>query len=132
MKLSKDPKTDIKNFSTPKLSVVRKSRGFLLSSFSLIILIVLVWIGFNGNRDPLKNPLPMTFWIFFWIGMTVFSALFGNLWKVFSPWEAMLKILLSMKFIVIKKFSTEFYKPFSYWPAVLLFSFFAWFELYFL
>ena len=124
-----NPKTDIQKFSTPKLSVVRKSRGFLLSSFSLIILIVLVWIGFNGNRDPLKNPLPMTFWIFFWIGMTVFSALFGNLWKVFSPWEAMLKILLSMKFIVIKKFSTEFYKPFSYWPAVVLFSFFAWFEL---
>lgn len=122
-------KTDVGNFSIPKVSEVNINYGIWLSFFTLISLILLIWIGFTGNRDPLKNLLSMSFWVFFWIGMTAVSALFGNVWGIVSPWKAMLKILSSFKLPIVRKWFPLNSKHFSYWPAVILFSIFAWFEL---
>ena len=59
-------KTDVENFSISKVFEVSINQGFWLSFLTLIILILLVWIGFTGDRDPLKNLLSMSFWVFFW------------------------------------------------------------------
>ena len=34
--------------------------NYWLSLLSLLTLLLLVWIGFNGNRDPIQNLLPLT------------------------------------------------------------------------
>lgn len=123
-------KTVIQKFSIQKSSEVEISPRFLISFFFLLTLLLIVWIGFTGNRDPLKNFLTMSFWVFFWIGLTLVSALFGNIWGFLSPWTAVLKILSKLnKVNIIMEMSLENSKSLSYWPAVILFSGFAWFEL---
>src|SRR5690606_38860556 len=51
-------------------------------------LILLVAAGYLGSRDPFGNPLTLTVWIVVWVGLTLAVAVFGDLWRVVSPWRA--------------------------------------------
>ena len=103
---------------------------FWASLLSLLMLLLLVWIGFTGNRDPMKNLLTMTVWVYWWIGLTMATAAFGNIWGIVSPWPALLKLLSKFqKISVFTKRSLENSKRLAYWPATLLFFGFAWLEL---
>ena len=104
--------------------------NYWLSLLSLLTLLLLVWIGFTGNRDPIQNLLPLTVWVFWWIGFTMFTALFGNVWAVISPWLILQKLItLFTALQTDKKRSFEEAECWSYWPAVILFFGFAWLEL---
>ena len=67
--------------------------NYWLSLLSLLTLLILVWIGFTGNRDPKLNLLPLTVWVIWGIGFTMLTALFGNIWGKISPWLAMQKLI---------------------------------------
>src|SRR5260221_9649076 len=56
------------------------------SSLTALLLVILVVAGFIGNRDPLDNPLPLTIWTIWWVGLPMVQALFGNLWAYLNPW----------------------------------------------
>ena len=104
--------------------------NYWLSLLSLLTLLLLVWIGYNGNRDPIQNLLPLTVWVFWWIGFTMLTALFGNFWAVISPWSILHKLVtLFTGFKTGKKRSFGEAERWAYWPAVILFFGFAWFEL---
>ena len=101
-----------------------------LSLLSMLILILLIWIGFTGNRDPITNLLPLTIWVFWWIGFTMLTALFGNFWAIISPWNVLHKMVGYFSVIQIrKKRSFVEAERWAYWPAVILFFGFAWLEL---
>ena len=104
--------------------------NYCLSLLSLLTLLLLIWIGFTGNRDPIQNLLPLTVWVFWWIGFTMFTALFGNFWAVISPWPILQKLLQLFTGVQTNKKrlfgETE---RWAYWPAVILFFGFAWLEL---
>lgn len=122
--------TDIEKFSIPKIHNDEISPKLWVSSLTLFTLVLLVWIGFTGNRDPMKNLLPMTFWVFFWIGMTVVSAIFGNIWSFVSPWTVIERIIAKLKKLyIVREISLDYSRSFSYLPALILFAGFAWFEL---
>jgi hypothetical protein len=104
--------------------------NYWLSLLSLLTLLLLVWIGFTGNRDPIQNLLPLTVWVFWWIGFTMLTALFGNLWAVISPWPILQKLVsLFTGAKTGKKRSFVEAERWAYWPAVILFFGFAWLEL---
>src|SRR5262245_3693170 len=49
----------------------------VISLIALGVLVLLILAGYLGSRDPLDNPLPLTVWTIWWIGLTIAHALFG-------------------------------------------------------
>jgi hypothetical protein len=96
----------------------------IVSTLSFLCLLLLVLAGWLGKPDPLSNPLPASIWTLWWVGLTVLTALFGNLWRILNPWIGPYCLLRRKRAA-----------PFSYpaalgcLPALLLFLAFAWFEL---
>jgi hypothetical protein len=92
-----------------------------VSLASFAVLAVLVSAGYLGSRDPLSNPLPLTVWTLWWIGLTLAHALFGNLWRYLNPWVGPFRLLGLRKPLLPYRL--------GYWPAILGMLAFAWFEL---
>jgi hypothetical protein len=92
-----------------------------ISLASFAALAVLVVAGYAGSRDPLSNPLPLTVWTLWWIGLTLAQALFGNLWRYLNPWVGPFRLLGLRKPLLPYRI--------GYWPAILGMLAFAWFEL---
>lgn len=93
----------------------------------LLLLLGLVAAGFLGSRDPLSNPLPLMVWTVFWVGLTLVQGMLGNLWWWIDPWYAPWRLLAAVTgrkngFMVLPA-------GLGYWPAIVLFFAFAWFEL---
>jgi hypothetical protein len=85
------------------------------------VLALLILAGYVGSRDPLDNPLPLTVWTLWWIGLTIAHAVFGNLWRYLNPWIGPFRLLGLRK-------APLPYRP-DYWPAIVGLLAFAWFEL---
>ena len=51
-------------------------------------LVALVVTGLAGSRDPLANPLPLSVWTLFWVGLTFVHAVLGYVWPLVNPWTA--------------------------------------------
>jgi hypothetical protein len=90
-----------------------------LASFAVLALLVVA--GYLGSRDPLDNPLPLTVWTLWWIGLTLAHALFGNLWRYLNPWVGAFRLLGQRKALLPYRL--------GYWPAIVGLLAFAWFEL---
>jgi hypothetical protein len=103
------------------LGTVRIPRETWFSLASCVLLVLLILASFLGSRDPLSNPLPLTIWTVWWVGVTLAHALFGNLWRYLNPWSGPFRLLRSRK--------TRLLYRLGYWPAVLGLFAFAWFEL---
>lgn len=97
----------------------------VISLTSFLFLAVLVVAGFWGSRDPLSNPLPLTVWTLLWVGLTLVQGLFGNLWAWINPSHG--PVWLIGRFAGAR--NRELPAAIGYWPAVVLFFGFAWFEL---
>lgn len=105
---------------------IRLPRETASSLLAFALLVVLVAAGFYGSRDPLANPLPLTVWTLWWVGVTLLHALCGNLWRWFNPWIGPFRLLRRDT----KAGGLVSYPPWlGYWPAIAAFLAFAWFEL---
>lgn len=100
-----------------------------VSLLSFAFFATLALAGWWGSRDPLSNPLPLAVWTLLWVGLTLVQGVIGNVWSWLNPWYGPCRILLRL----LGRCGGE---PFlhlpattGYWPAVLLFLGFAWFEL---
>ncbi|WP_371818601.1 hypothetical protein [Aminobacter sp. MDW-2] len=91
---------------------------------------VLITAGFIGSRDPLSNPLPLTVWTLLWVGLTLAQGLCGNLWSWLNPWYGPYSLVTGALGAKARQ-KTPLHLPewLGYWPAVILFFAFAWFEL---
>lgn len=101
-------------------------------SAASVLLVVLVIAGFLGNRDPLDNPLPLTVWTIWWVGLPMLQLLVGNVWFLFNPWimpchlsQGLLRRTGSSPVDPLLRYPDWL----GYWPAMLAFFGFAWFEL---
>lgn len=54
---------------------------------STAFLLWLIFIGLNGPRDPLANPLPLTVWTVWWVGLVFVQGFVGNVWQWIDPWR---------------------------------------------
>jgi hypothetical protein len=94
---------------------------------SFLLLAFLLATGLFGSRDPLANPLPLTIWTLWWVGFTLATALLGNLWAYVNPWTGLYRLTMRL---AGRSAPPLRYPPWlGYWPAVVLFLGFAWFEL---
>ena len=101
------------------------------SYLSLALLLALIYAGYQGSRDPLANPLPLTIWSLGWVGLSFLCALLGNLWSWLNPWRGLYQITTTLPGLSGYRAAPPFDYPkwLADWPAVLLFFAFAWFEL---
>jgi len=92
---------------------------------AFIALVALVAVGFFGNRDPLDNLLVLFVWTLLWVGLTLATTLFGNIWSAFTPWIAPVRLVRSL----IGRSAEGGLDGLGYWPAVCGLLGFSWFEI---
>lgn len=85
----------------------------------------LIAVGIYGTRDPLENLLPLTVWTVLWVGLTLASVLFGNLWRDIEPWTGPVRTIRRL----IGRTGGIGLARLGYAPAVLGYLAFAWFEI---
>jgi hypothetical protein len=88
-----------------------------------VLLAALILAGFNGARDPLANPLPLTIWTVWWVGIVLAHAVLGHLWLFLNPFTGLLGLAGRRAPLLRLPAST------AYLPALLSFALFAWFQL---
>ncbi|WP_108483724.1 hypothetical protein [Oceaniglobus ichthyenteri] len=98
--------------SPPNLT---RARHFT-SLIALFALIALLWIGFNGPRDPLSNLLPLAIWTLWWIALFTVQGVVGDVWAWVNPWRGLHALLWGDA-------PPPFRLPVAlgYWPAILAF-----------
>lgn len=103
--------------------------GIAVSGLTFVLLVGLILAGLIGSRDPLSNPLPLTVWTLWWVGLTTAQALFGDLWAVLNPWRAPHTLLSRLAGTRDDAPPLSYPQWLGYWPAVAGLFGFAWFEL---
>jgi len=96
---------------------------FFLKVLSIFLFSLTILTGFFGSQSAYQSFAVNFFWIFFLLGFTYFSAIFGNIWDFVNPW----KIILSW-FGEIKPLLT-YPKNLGYIPALLFYFLLIWLEL---
>jgi hypothetical protein len=64
--------------------VVLLVRALSVAMFFLVFAAALL-----GDQDPFENLAPTWIYVMFWLGIPLLSVLFGDVWRVLSPWLAL-------------------------------------------
>ncbi len=113
------------------IGLISRRDTLVPSALMLVIILALIASGYLGSRDPLSNPLPLTLWTIWWVGLSFVHAILGNLWSVLHPWRALCWLLRLIPPFRKWLDSPLISKPeqLGYLPAIALFLAFAWLEL---
>ena len=67
--------------------------GRYVSLLSMIVFFAAIWVGINGSRDPLANPLPLLIWTIWWVGLAIIQGFIGDIWRWLNPWSGLVYFL---------------------------------------
>ena len=119
--------------SWPATNLAAQIVRSLIELVSVALLVFLLAAGFYGfQRNPNFNILPTTVWVLWWVGLAFASALFGNLWDAINPWSAIARWVTGLiGFLGLGRGTPLLAYPkwLSAWPALILFTGFAWMEV---
>ncbi len=59
-----------------------------VQTVSVLLFALVFATALDGDRDPFRNLAPTWIYVVFWLGVPLLSVLFGNVWRVLSPWRA--------------------------------------------
>ena len=83
-----------------------------------------------GEQDARVNLGPTFIWVLFWVGLVPIVVVFGNVWRVLSPWRAAADALAWVTGREGHSWSpTPYPERLGRWPAALLLFLFTAFEL---
>ncbi|ADB50266.1 hypothetical protein [Conexibacter woesei] len=106
-------------------------------ALGIAVFALVVVSGLAGTEVPTANLTPTFVYVVFWVGLVVASLLFGDVFRVLSPWRAFAR---AVAWIVGRARgagagAAELPEPLAYprrlghWPAVVTIAAFAWLEL---
>jgi hypothetical protein len=74
----------------PRLQSVLLSRSLRIAiqAASAGLFLVVLGAALFGTTVELENLAPTFVYVVFWLGLPLLSVLFGNVWRVLSPWRA--------------------------------------------
>ena len=83
-------------WSTPRLQEWRERRllplpvaaDVLLGALGVFVLLVTAYAGLAGSENQRDNLAPTMVYVVFWVGVPFASLLFGDVWRLISPWRA--------------------------------------------
>jgi hypothetical protein len=93
---------------------------------------LVVYAGLHGNQLGTVNLAPTFIYVLFWVGVPIASAIFGDIFRAFSPWRA---IARAFGFVARTFGEDRLPEPLPYprwlgrWPAAVGIAIFAWVEL---
>ena len=106
--------------------------GLRLLSVALFSLVVLS--GLLGGQTPEDNFAPTFVWIIWWVGLSFFTALVGNVWPLVNPWKVLFEWADGLAHRLLGV-GLELHEPYpagwGVWPAMILYATFVWVELVF-
>ena len=88
----------------------------------MALLVIVVLAGYLGSGTALDNLAPTFILITFWVGLVFASALFGDVFRAFSPWRAIGRVLPSAGL-------RPYPERLGRWPAAAGLLMFTWIEL---
>jgi hypothetical protein len=95
--------------------------------------VFLIFAGIAGEQNPFRNIIVVSVWIVGWVGISLGSALLGEVWLLIDPWNTIFAGLERLHAFVrasgLLGGTRAYPKSAGAWPAVVLFIGFAWMEL---
>jgi len=88
----------------------------------IALLVIVLLAGYVGSGVALDNFAPTFILITFWVGLVFASAIFGDVFRAFSPWRAIGRLLPSQGL-------RPYPEKLGRWPAALGLLIFTWIEL---
>lgn len=129
-------------WTEPRLETARSRALFAIPRFieplcgavGIAVFAALVYFGFAGNQDADQNVVPTFVYVFFWTMLPLISAVFGDVFRPFSPWRA---VGLGAAWLRARGNASRGHAParFAYpdalgrWPAVVAIFLFGCLEL---
>lgn len=92
----------------------------VLKYVTLLLFIIVVVAGLINKSYLYAHFTPIFFWVYFLIGVSILSVLFGNIWEKINPWRTVTNWF---------KIGNGAIKHTPPWIAPLLLFSFIWFEL---
>ncbi|HSK98762.1 MAG TPA: hypothetical protein VK869_00350 [Rubrobacteraceae bacterium] len=100
---------------------------------SVALFFLVIVCGLLGRQAPEQNFAPTFVWIIWWVGLSFFTALVGNVWPLINPWKVLFEWAEAAARRAGKRL--ELSKPYpdglDLWPALTLYAGFIWVELVF-
>ena len=127
--------------SSPQIAILRSvaSRRWvhrvsvMVSAAAAAYFVLMIAAGLWGTQSPLRNIIVVSVWIAGWVGISLCSALIGDVWRVLNPWITFFDAAERMHAWVRPTRSLSLTLPYpralDVWPALFLFIGFAWMEL---
>ena len=103
----------------------------IMQFISLVIFFLIISAGLFGDQNPVENLAPTFTWIIWWVGVTLFTALFGNIWPVINPFALVYELISTLYFKLTNEnlsFNRVYPTQLGIIPAITLFALFVWFE----
>ncbi len=113
----------------------RFARGAaLLGRVAVLLAFLGVFYAAIAGRNLVDaNVAPRAVFVIFWVGLTVVSAFFGDIWRAVSPFDTVCAIGQWLRDRLHREGAPPRPYPaeWGYWPAAVLLFGFVWFELVF-
>lgn len=109
-------------------AVARLRPGALGLGLAIVLLGIFFVSGFFNSELGFFNPANVLFWVDFWVGLGVVSALVCNVWDFVSPLSAVgrrLERVLAARGASVRRYPASL----GVWPSVALLLSFSWVEL---
>jgi hypothetical protein len=95
--------------------------------------VFLIIAGIAGEQNPFRNIVVVSVWIVGWVGISLGSALLGDVWRLIDPWNTIFagleRLHASLRPRGLFGANCVYPKSPAAWPAFVLFVGFAWMEL---
>ena len=85
---------------------------------------ITVAAGLWGTPSPVANIAPTLFWVGMMVGLTVVTAVLGDVFQIVNPWHALMRLLH-----VGSRPLLRYPQALAHWPAFVCYLILAWVEL---
>ena len=88
------PKSKLEGRFTPRtlpaaVQPPARGLGVVLRLFGLAMFAVVLWASLVGDLGAYATIAPVAVYVGFWVGLLFVSAVFGDVWRLLSPWETL-------------------------------------------
>jgi hypothetical protein len=115
----------------PLVQQLARVAGVMGRVVALVVFVAAFWSGVAGRDLVDANFAPRAVYVVFWVGLTVVSALFGDVWRAVSPFDTLCAIGQWLRDRTGRTGAPPKVYPlrWGYWPAAAGLLAFLWLEL---